>query len=45
VSGVLALAWREARTELGTTHAHLVEVLAHEASLATARRGVPVLAR
>ena len=41
VSGVLALAWHEPRAELGTTHAHLVEVLAHEASIATARRGVP----
>jgi hypothetical protein len=44
VSGVLALAWREPRTQLGTTHAHLIEVLAHEASIATARRGVPALA-
>jgi len=37
VRGVLALGWNGPLTEVGGAHAHLIEVLAHEASVAISR--------
>jgi PAS domain S-box-containing protein len=41
VRGVLALCWNEPLAEVGSARAHLIEVLAHEASIAISRTALP----
>jgi hypothetical protein len=41
VRGVLALCWNEPLAEVDSARAHLIEVLAHEASIAISRTTLP----